>query len=387
MAYLRKTKAGWQININYTDPATGKRKRKTKVVNATKPEAEYIMADMIKEYNNSNPISYKDITFERWLQEWLDEKKKNVAYRTWQGYESIVRVHLIPTMGKIKLSDIKPYHITKYLAEKRENGRINSEGGLSERSLNYHYTTINNSLQQAFILEIIKKNPCVAVKAPRPDTKKRDMNVLTFEEVNMLLDKLKRSWLYPIIFLAINTGMRRGEICALKWEDINFFNQIISVKRSLYREKGEGLKEKSTKRKSSDRAIDFGSDVKILLESQYKKLEQIRGFSDGYNKNNYVFTMPEGHPIDPDYLTGKYSDAISQIKIKKHTFHDLRHTHVSLMLQAYCKNGGGDEIMKILQERLGHSTIKTTMDTYGHLMAGMQKKAADLLEMNLKTTK
>src|SRR5690554_2055909 len=218
-AYLRKVKTGWQVNVVIKDPKTGKRKWKTEVVNDIKPVAEKRKAELVLKYSNGIPLGSGDITLEEYLDLWLEDKKESVSYRTWQGYNSIVQAHLIPTLGKLKLNEIKPYHIKKYISEKRENGRIGIEGGLSERTLNYHYVTLNSALGQAVKDEMLEKNPCLSIKSPQPESKKRDMQVLSFGEVNNLLQCLRENWLYPIIYLDINTGMRRGEICGLKWED------------------------------------------------------------------------------------------------------------------------------------------------------------------------
>ena len=132
MAYLRKVNNGWQININYTDPKTGKRKRKTKVINDTKPVAESKMADMIKKRDKGTLIRNNNFIFKEWLNEWLKDKKPDVEYNTYRNYESIIQTHVIPALGKLNLQEIKPYHIKQYITKKRENGRLKGEGGLSE---------------------------------------------------------------------------------------------------------------------------------------------------------------------------------------------------------------------------------------------------------------
>lgn len=221
MAYLRKIKkndkvVGWQINVNYIDPKTGKRKRKTKVAK-TKKEAEKVMANMITKYENGPMLNPDNLTLGDYLKDWLNDKKNEVEYRTYKEYYNICHTNIIPALGKLALKEIvKPYYIKKYLAEKRANGRIRCAGGLSERTLNYHYTTLNNALEQAVKFEIIPKNPCTAIKPPSAKKKTKEIVFLTFDEVKELLDFLDGNWLYPLTFLEVNSGLRRGEMAALQ---------------------------------------------------------------------------------------------------------------------------------------------------------------------------
>lgn len=227
------------IDIGY-DPKTGRRKQKWFSGYRTKKEAEKAMAEKIHEINQGIFVEPSRITLEEFLKRWLEDYARiNCAPRTYEGYAYIVRKHLIPSLGKITLDRLKPVHIQTYYAEKLNNGRMDGEGGLSARSVLHHHRVLHEALEHAVKWQIISVNPVKAVSPPKPQ--KKQINVLTRDEIIQLLKAAEGTRFYDPIFFAVNTGMRRGEIIALRWCDIDFENRIISVRQTLHRLKGKGF--------------------------------------------------------------------------------------------------------------------------------------------------
>lgn len=367
----------WRITIELgTDPKTGKRKRKYKTVSGTKKEAEKIKIKLIQKYKNG-PIKIDEkINLKKYLRQWLKEKKNEVSPNTYPSYVTIVEKHLNPKLGYAKLKDLEkhPYLIKEYISEKRENGKLLGPGGLSEQTLRHHFNVLNNALKQAKGLGYIKTNPCQneAINKPIPDPEA----VKPFEEqeIPILLKNFKRenNWLYNIVLLDIMTGLRRGEIAGLQWKNVDLQNNKIYVRKSAYRAKKEGIQYKKPKTKSSIRAINISrQSTKLLKKLRKYQLKQTESINF---KDNLVFPMPNGERTDPDYITKCFKSAIKNSQFdNKHTFHDLRHTHASILL----KKG---VTMKALQERLGHSSIQVTIDIYSHLVPTIQKKAAEKID-------
>lgn len=371
MAHLKhKGRKKYEICIELgRDPRTGKRQRKYKTVeNVTKQEAQSIMNDMIKKYKKSGFIDPDKVTVAKYLKKWLEEyAQRNVSARTFRDYNGVVRNHLIPYLGQLKLSELQSRHIIKYQNDKLDNGRLNGEGGLSKRTVENHHRILSQALKHAVhTYNILDSNPCNGVTAPQPD--KPDINTLTEKEVNKLLDLIEDDYIfYTIIYVAVYTGLRRSELLALRWKDIDLDEQVLQVRRAVNEVSGQGLVYKETKNTSSQRSVNFDDDVTKVLRYYVKKQFKF------YGKENLVFVNNEGEAIRPDYVTKKFKREIRKMNLEDVRFHDLRHTHATWLLKLGINP-------KIVQERLGHYDISTTLDVYSHVTPSMQKNAVKMLQ-------
>jgi hypothetical protein len=176
MAHLGKRgNKKWQIVLNIViNPKTGRKKRKTKIVNTTKTKAKKIMHKLAEKYENGNYIENIDMTLEQYLLKWYKEYCiDNLAAKTYKNYKGVIDKHLIPSLGKLKLKDIKPHHIIKYQIDKLDNRRLRGKGGLSKRSVQKIHRILSKALTDAEVTyEFIDSNPCRNVKAPNPDLQK-----------------------------------------------------------------------------------------------------------------------------------------------------------------------------------------------------------------------
>ncbi|GAB6138012.1 tyrosine-type recombinase/integrase [Halanaerobaculum tunisiense] len=379
MAHLRKRgKNSWQICIEKgRDPITGKRKRIYKTVNGTKKEAEKEMHKLAHEVETGAYIEPSEMTVKDFLLQWFEDYcESNLAPSTLESYEIIIKSHLIPALGNIKVSDLEPMHIKRYQTHKLKKGRRDGkEGGLSKRTVQYHHRVLSKALKHAVKWRVIDTNPAEVIEAPSPDTP--EIKALTQEEVNKLLDKAE-GWVYDLIYIAVFTGMRRGELLAMRWNDIDFSEQIIQVKQSVTKVTGKDLEFRKPKTKSSIRPINVDDDIIKILNRRKKEQKQNKLRLGGkYNtKYNLVFCKVNGDPFLPQYATRKFNAVAEKADLEEFRLHDLRHTHATLMLKA-------DVHPKIVQERLGHSSINQTLDTYSHVIPSMQKEAVKKLKNTL----
>jgi len=284
----------------------------------------------------------------------------------------MIKEHIIPALGKITLDQLKPIHIQNYYSEKLARGRKDGNGGLSARSVYHHHRVIHEALEYAVRWQVIAVNPAKAVAPPKPQ--RQLINVLTREEIHQLLEAAKGTKLYDPIFFAINTGMRRGEIFAVRWSDVDF-RGIISVKQTLQRIKGKGLVFRhTTKTDGSRRTIAVSNSVISMLKRIKKQQTENKiALGSEYQDHDLVFCNQDGTPINIDYFSREFGRLVRRKGLRHVRFHDLRHTHATLLLQQ-------GEHPKVVSERLGHSTITITMDLYSHVMPNMQKKAAQKLD-------
>jgi len=340
-----------------------KRIRITKSVKTSrKRDAEKIMRKMIYEIENGTYIQPNKITVGEHLKHWLEGKKANIAPRTYESYEMIVKKHLIPSLGNINLSQLQPLAIERY-----KNEKLNAKK--SNRTVQYHLSILNQALKAAVRLHLISHNPVEAIDKPR--VQKRPAKFLTPEQAETLLEAAKNKREYPVIFFALRTGMRLGEVLGLLWENVKTKEKLVYVRKQLQYIKGKGIDlQDILKTSSSYRTIKISNEIVTLLES----LPRI---------SDYVFCIPEGphagKSYDPTNFDNRFKEIAREAGLNI-TFHSLRHTHASLLLAA-------GEQLNVVQERLGHERASTTSDIYAHVLPNSQERSAELFEQILKTKK
>jgi integrase len=286
----------------------------------------------------------------------------------------MITQHLKPTLGHIKISLLQSAHIQEYYVQKLSNGKIDG-GGLSATSVKHHHRLIFKVLKDAVKWQLLMRNVAEAVTPPK--TKKVEMQIWDNEKVKTFLEESKKSSYFPIYLTAIYTGMRRGEVLGLRWQDIDFQNNIIYVRQSLQEVKKVGLTFKEPKSGKS-RSITITSNITKELKKVYKQqLENKLLFGADYNDFDLVFAQKNGKPLQPTEMARNYRKMVEKSGLPYIRFHDLRHTHATLMLQQGIHP-------KVVSERLGHSTIGITMDTYTHVLPNMQKEAAHQFEQLIK---
>ncbi len=280
MAHLRnRGDKTWQICIDAgMDPKNGKRNRMYRTVNCTKKQAENIKHKLAVKYEDDGFIKPTQITFKDYLLKWLQEYcKNNVATRTYQDYEGVIKNHVIPYLVRLKLKDLQQRHIIKYQNEKLENSRLNGKGGLSKRTVQNHHRIMSEALKHAvFPYKYLKNNPCSGVKAPSPDDP--DIYPLSYEEADNLLNYVRDKYtynlyalLYALFYVSLYTGLRRSEILALRWRNVDLNNLKLHVTKAVDEIAGKGLEYGDTKNETSVRPVDFDEDVVEILRNLQKK--------------------------------------------------------------------------------------------------------------------
>lgn len=373
MAHIRKTDSGsYEAFVDMgRDPGTGKRNRISKT-HDTKKEAKIWVAKKTQQRETGYGVSLNKLNVREYFNKWLREyAKQNLSPTTYDGYKMIVRKHIIPALGALKIEEVKPLHIVEYQNRKLRTGRKDGKkGGLSKKTVLQHHRVLNKAFKQAVMWRLLSHNPMEAVSAPRP--KQPEINFLTRNEIDELLKLAEKDdkWSYYFIYLAVNTGMRRGELLGLTWDHIDFKKQTIHVKQNLVRSREEGVIIKSPKNRSSKRVIKIEKDdTKILIELKKIQNENKLLFGGDYkNKHNLVFAKENGEMLYPNTATKRFSALVKKLNFENVRLHDLRHSHATLMLQAGVHP-------KVVQERLGHATITTTLNTYSHVIPTLQEES------------
>lgn len=285
------------------------------------------------------------------------------------SYETIVRRHIVPALGKLPLQKLQPMHLQSLYSQKLQGGRADGKpGGLSPRTVRYIHSVIFEALKHAVKWQIVPRNVAEAVEPPRPA--RQEMQVLTEDQVRKFLATVQDDRFYAAYLLAITTGMRRGEILGLRWQDVDLKQGVVSINQILVRTSSHGLVFQAPKTDRSRRTIAISPTVVQALRQQKKRqAEEKLIFGPDYTDTGLVFTMPEGHCVEPRNLTRQFELRLKKAGLPRVRFHDLRHTHATLLLQK-------EVHPKVVAERLGHSNINITLDTYSHVIPGMQREAA-----------
>jgi integrase len=350
------------------DPNTRKYLQSWFTIRGTKKDAEKKLAEVLHQLDNGAFIKPGKTTLAEYLERWLkDYAITNLAPGTAEGYSYIIHRHLIPSFGKMTLIQLKPEHIQRYYSEKLKFGRDDGQG-LSPRSVRHHHMCLHTALQNAVRLGLLVRNPTDAVTPPR--CQKVEMHTFNEDELSTFLQTAKATPYYALFYTALFTGMRRSELLALRWCDIDLSLCTISVSRSLHVIKNGEIVIRPTKTVKSRRLLALSPSTALVLKEYRENQESLRIHSGMLLKeDDFVFSQIDGKPLMPNAVTHNWVKTVRRAGLKGVRLHDARHTHASLML----KQGVHP---KIVQERLGHSSIAVTLDTYSHVAPGLQEAAA-----------
>jgi integrase len=351
------------------DPITGKYLQSWFTVKGSSQDAEKKRTELLHQLDNGVFMKPSKTALAEYLEKWLkDYAWANLAPRTAEGYEHIIRRHIIPSIGKIPLSSLKPEHLQSYYAKKLKEGRCDGKGGLSAKTVRHHHITLHDALQTAVKWGLLITNPADAVTAPK--IQRKEMQTWNEDDIKHFLIVTKTSEYYPIFYLALFTGMRRSEILALRWCDVDAIYSQVYVSRSLHHLRDGSIVFRQPKTAKSNRTIALPPSTSLMLKDyqvSQNGLHLLNG--KALTNESLIFCHIDGSPLLPDTVTHAWIKLVRRYGLKSIRLHDARHSHASLML----KQGIHP---KIVQERLGHSSIQITLDTYSHVAPGMQEAAA-----------
>lgn len=346
-------------------------KRKQKWINTgldvkgNKRKAEDFLKKLLVQENDFFEVK-PDILFCDYIQNWLEKRKSEVEDSTWQGYCNVVKNHIYPYFSekKTELSKISHNDIEKYYHCKLEQG-------LSSGTIKKHHANIRKCLQQALMEDLIPVNYADRVSLPKIE--QYNASFFDSEEIKVLLEKAKGNEIEPIIILCVYYGLRRSEVLGLKWDAISFKNNTIRICNTvtyMY----ELCEKTRTKNTSSYRTLPLIPVVReylLLLKEQQKENRKI--FGNCYAESDYICVKIDGSRISPHAASRKFRIFLQNNDLPHIRLHDLRHSCASLLISQ-----GVD--IKVIQEWLGHSSIATTGNIYGHLQFKQKIETGIVLE-------
>lgn len=359
---VSKSGDSWYYVLTYGKKANGKPMQYKKRGFKTKKEAKKSLLELEQSLITGSYIKPNKILFGDYLiNDWLEDKQTKVKKQTLKTYRWIVEKHIVPSLGSFELNQITPRIIQKLY------NRLTKESILSDENIQKVHTLIKDSLNKAERWGLISKNPASLVD--RPKAEKKEIKVWNLQEVQTFLRYAKVYNRYYIAFLlALTTGMRQGEILGLRWKDIDFDQGCLRITQTLSSDGKELLP--YTKTKAGIRSVDLPKETLEQLLNQNNMIEQEKfGQGDQYMDFDLVVCTSSGTPTNKSNIHRTFNAIIKKANLPRIRFHDMRHTHATLLLLQGVNP-------KIVSERLGHADVRITLDTYSHLLPSMQKETA-----------
>jgi integrase len=297
-----------------------------------------------------------------WLREWLVIKSPQIERNTHAFHESNIRIHIVPHIGRTPLAKLQPQHVAQMYS-------VLAKMGVSPATQRHAGVTLSTALNDAVRMRLIPSNPAKMVKKPK--SRRREIHPLDPAQLHAFLDAATNDRHLALYTFAVDSGMRQGEIFGLLWQEIDWDAGAVAVVRSLEERDGRH-RLKDVKNPSSRRRIRLSPATMALLNQHRQQL--VRGH---YREDGAVFTNTRGGWLRKPNFYRAFARALKRADLEGVRFHDVRHTTATLLLL------GGVNI-KAVSARLGHSTIKTTLDVYAHVMPDMEEQAATLMDGFLK---
>jgi integrase len=356
-----------------TDPATGKRKMATATVRGSRKGAEKELRRLLRSLDTGEHVDPTRMTVREWLAAWLAAVRDEVSPKTHERYGELVRHFLLPALGNLPLPKLAPAHIQEaYTSLATGCRRDGKPGGLSSRTRRQIHAVLRSALTRAVEQQLIARNPAEVFRRRLPKVERRELTTLTVQQSRQLLDAIRHQRLYWPVLIALATGMRRGEILALRWRSVDLDGGSIRVVESLEQTK-TGLRFKPPKTDHYRVVTLPAYAIEELRRLKREQAEELLRLGVRQASDTLVYARADGEPLQPRSLTHEFA-VMRQIKdVPRVRFHDLRHSHATQLLLAGVHP-------KVAQERLGHSTITTTFDLYSHVTATMQEDAAAKLD-------
>jgi integrase len=353
------------------DPLTGSERHRWYVAGDTRKGAERVLGDLIKRMHDGDYRAPDRITLGDYLLErWLPTKQAQLRPSTFASYRNNVVTHVIPRIGTIPLQKLQPEDLDTFYAQLLREGRRNGEGGgLAPRTVRIIHGIIRKSLADAMRKGSVTRN--VADLADPPKVRvggSREMTVWSADELRDFLTSIEDSEWYVPIFLAANTGMRRGEVLGLTWRNVDLDAARLVVSQQIL-SVGYATSVAGVKTTNSRRTIDLDPRTVAVLKAWRRHQLEQKMSTGRRGDDEFVFTHPDGGPIHPDLFSQSWQRLMRDSEIRRIRLHDLRHTHATILLKAGVP-------VKVVSERLGHSSPAFTMTVYQHVLPGMQADAA-----------
>jgi integrase len=358
------------------DPATGKERRRWYPAGTRERDADRLVNQLVKRVHDNEYRTPEKITVGEYLVErWLPAKRAQLRASTFAAYRDVIGLHVMPYIGGVLLQRLRAEDLDTLYATLLTEGRADGRGGLSAKTVRSVHGIIHKALADAERKGTVARNVATLADPPKLSAAQRPrMSIWTPDQLRNFLAHIEDHRLHPAYHLAANTGMRRGEVLGLGWDDVDLRAGRLSVRQAVITIHYQ-VHISDVKTTQGRRSIDLDErTVEVLRTWRRHQKRQRMAVGEGWREHGLVFSRPDGSPIHPDYFQQTFDRAVASSGLPVIRLHDLRHTHASLLLAAGVP-------VKVVSERLGHANPAFTMSVYQHVIPGMGAEAADRFAM------
>jgi integrase len=370
----RKGDRWYAVVYEGLDPVTGKERRRWHPAGTTREEAEQLAARLAAELNGRND-KVRSLTFGAYLTgQWLPGKKINLAHSTWDGYRRKIERHILPAIGHVRIRRLRPQHLEKLYDRMLHS--TDDRRALAPKTVLEVHLIIRGALKDAVTRGLVNRNVALVAHAPKLRAiPKFEPQAWTAQQLQAFLQAAAGHRLFPAFWVLATTGMRRSELLGLRWDDVDLKKARVSVNRGLVAVAYE-LRESRGKTPNSRRSIDLDpTTIKVLRA--WREWQKVEHEAAGVESEGWLFTNTDGKPVHPHSISQTFERIANRAGVPRIRLHDLRHTHGTLLIKAGVP-------VKVVSERLGHGNPAFTIDTYQHVLPGMQAEAARTFEQLIK---
>jgi integrase len=344
----------------------GKRRIARTTFHGTRKDAERELTRLLRSLDTNEHVDPTRMTVGQWLETWIETVRFEISPKTHERYVELVKNFLTPALGDLRITKLTPTHIQNACNVWATRGRRDGKsGGLSPQTRLHIHRVFKSALARAVELKVLVRNPADALRAPKVE--RPEIVTLTVEQSVELLEAVRHARIYWPVLLALSTGMRRGEILALRWKNVDLDSGTIRVVESLEQTK-TGIRFKPPK-SGRTRAVALpGLAIEELRRLRLQQAQELLVLGVRQNGDTLVCCREDGEPKQPRSLTHDFAYFADRLGLQI-SFHDLRHSHATALLASGVHP-------KVASERLGHSKVAITLDLYSHVLPGMQADAA-----------
>ena len=371
-----RSRGSFFIKIGLGRDVNGKYQYRWYTIRGSHKDAELKLSELLHDAKQGNITAPNQIKVREFLAQWLEEyARPKLGPEAFMRYESVIRIHINPSIGHLKLTALTPGHIRQLYTEK-------SKTKLKPRSIKYIHTVLHKALNTAASPEwsLLGRNVADKMTLPSPDD--TPVEVWNEQEIKTFLAAAAQTAYYELFYMDLYTGIRRSELLALTWRDVDLQTGHAAVSKGLHqlrKNDNNAFIFRKNKSKKSKRSVALHpGTVELLKNYKLKRKMNAKILGLEFSENDLVFSKPDGSPIRPNSVTLAWTRTCLKAGVKVITLHDGRHTHASILLKQKVHP-------KIVQERLGHSDIGITMDLYSHMAPGMQEEAVKNLDNETPT--
>lgn len=374
----KKGKNYYAVVYEGIDPGTGKERHRWHAAGPRRGDAERLVNELVKRRHDAADTASDRTTLGAYLLDrWLPIQESRLRPSTYLSYASIVRLHVVPYIGLIRLDKLQAADLDGLYLDLLRSGnrRGRTTGGLDPTSVRYVHRVINKALADALRKGVVSRNVAGLADQPKRESigTKSKIQVWDAPDLRRFLEATKDHRHHTLMLVAAKTGMRRGEVMGLRWNDVDFEKSTLSVRRAVV-VVGWKIHVSDVKTPSGRRTIDIDSRTATALQDRKAAQELAKAeVGEHFDRQGLLFGRADGEPGHPEYITRGFNRLVTTHQLPVIRFHDLRHTHATLLLKAGVP-------AKVVAERLGHASAGFTLNVYQHVLPGMQAHAAQIFD-------